>query len=72
MSNIEALLSDSEEWSPQQCLVEALNVAEDMECVVVAYLVKDTDGETLIRLSNCDAKDLLWLGNAIKHYAVEG
>jgi hypothetical protein len=73
MSNIEALITEeSDEWSPSQCLVEALNCADEMECCVVAYILKDSDGETRLRASNCDARDMLWLGNAIKYYATDG
>ena len=69
MSNIEAIFPDGEEWTPTQALANALSVADEMESVVVAYLIKDTGGETCIQMSNTDSKDLLWLGNAIKVYA---
>jgi len=68
---IEALFA-GEDWSPQQCLIEALNGADDMECVAVAYLIKDSDGETRLRTSKASAMELLWLGNAIMAYAIEG
>jgi hypothetical protein len=67
---VEALFA-GDDWTPQQCLVEALNVADDMECVVVAYLIKDSNGETRLRMSNTNSRDLLWLGNAIKCFAME-
>ena len=69
---IEALFTDNDEWTPNQCLSNALSMADEMEAVVVAYLIKDSGGETRIQLSNTDSKDLLWLGNAIKVYATEG
>jgi len=68
---IEALFAGNE-WTPQQCLIEALNGADEMECVVVAYLVKDSEGDTKLRSSKSSAMELLWLGNAIKAYAIKG
>ncbi len=68
---IEALFA-GDEWTPQQGLIEAINGADEMECVVIAWLVKDSGGDTLLRTSKASAMELLWLGNAIKSYAIEG
>ena len=69
--SVEALFT-GEEWTPQQCLADTLATADTMECVVVAYLIKGADGETRLRMSNTDSRDLLWLGNAITTYAIHG
>lgn len=58
-------------WSPQQALAAALSGADEMECVVIAYIIKDSDGETRLRCSDTDSRNLLWLGNAIQCYAME-
>ncbi len=68
---VEALFA-GEEWTPTQCLVEALSTADTMESVVIAYFVKDSGGEVLLRMSNTDSRDLLFLGNAIEYYAMNG
>jgi hypothetical protein len=69
--SVEALFA-GDEHTPNQCLIEATKSADEMKCVVVAYLIMDTGGETRLRMSNCDSRDLLWLGNAFKVFALDG
>lgn len=59
-------------WTPQQALAACLADADEMEQVVISYVVKDTDGLTCVQSSDVDSREMLWLGTAITTMALEG
>ncbi len=66
-----SVLESGEEYTPQQALLNALNDAENMESVVIAYF-KGDEGEAFLQMSKTTVRDLLFLGKAIEHYAMKG
>jgi len=55
-------------WSPAQALLEAQSV-EDMEHVVIAYLIKGEDAPRLT-CSSMKPDKIHFLGSCVQHYAL--
>lgn len=65
-------LNTDKGWSPQQALIAANEIVDDMEGVVISYYKKSEDGEVYIMGSAMDTRDLLFLSKAIEFYAMGG
>ncbi len=65
-------LNTDKGWSPQQALIAANEIVDDMEGVVITYYRKNEDGEVYIMGSAMDTRDLLFLSKAIEFYAMGG
>ena len=59
-------------WSPQQALIEANDLVDDMEDVIITYYRKGSDGEVCLLGSEMNTRDLLFLSKAIEFYAMGG
>ena len=57
-------------WSPQQVLIEADKIVDDMDVVVVSYFRKGSGGEACLLASVGDNRDLLFLSKALEHYVM--
>ena len=57
-------------WSPQQVLIEADKIVDDMDVVVISYFKKGTGGEACLMHSVGDNRDLLFLAKALEYYII--
>ena len=65
-------LNTEKGWSPQQAIIEANEMADQMEHVIIAYYKKNENGEVYVMGSEMDTRDLLFLAKAIEFYAMGG
>ena len=61
---------NTKSWSPDQAILQAQGIQEDMKCVAIAYMQK---GEEFPRLTCSSMKpvDMYFLGGALQQYALE-
>lgn len=58
-------------WTPQQALLDALEIANKQGFDVVLVVGADADGSLVIRASDMMRKDALWLAECAKRHALE-
>jgi len=55
---------------PRQALLQALEHADEMECVAIVYLPKDSD-LPLLTFSSMKPMELNFFGSALQHFAFQ-
>lgn len=68
--NVSVLSPDESVYTPKQALLQLLEMADDLENVIVAYTMKETR-TTHICSTDCEARDLAFVGAILTQKALE-